>query len=155
PIMNRFLKRIEHDRNSLEVITSAFEESYRAEREALITAHVTAKFGLTLDAFLKDGKRRLSATRYEKLADEIEQFNVDTDFLVGGMDEQGVHHLFTVTNPGVLEHHTGHAAIGIGNLDAYKMFTFRGYNWGHLTRLDSICAVIEAKIFGEGPFVGK
>jgi 20S proteasome alpha/beta subunit len=157
PIMNRFLKRIEHEANSFATITTAFEDAYRAERTATISARVTGKYALTLEQFLRVGKRQLSKSRYEKLAAEIEQFDLGTAFLVGGMDEQGAHHLFGVFDPGHAEHFTGHgfAAIGIGSEDALKMFTFRGYNWGSFSRLESVHAVVEAKIFGEGPFVGK
>jgi hypothetical protein len=156
-VMNRFLKRIENEPNSFSLIAAALEEAYQAERRAQISAQVTGKYGMTLDQFQDYGPRQLPQVVYEDVWRDIKHFDLGTAFLIGGLDDQRVHHLCGLFNPGHIAHYTGigYAAIGIGAEDALKMFRFRGYNWGYLTTAQSISAVIEAKVFGENPYVGK
>jgi hypothetical protein len=157
PIMNRFLKRIEHEPNSFPIITDALVEAYQAERSAGVNAHVMAQCGMAFEEFKKDWKRDLPLSVAKQIWFEIKNFDLGTDFLIGGVDDQNAHHLFSVCNPGRVDHFTGigFAAIGIGAEHALKMFAFRGYNWVGLSKAQSIYAVLEAKIFGEGPYVGK
>jgi hypothetical protein len=156
-VMNRFLKRIEHEPNSFTVITDAFEEAYQAERNLQLSRQVTGRYGLTLNDFLKNGKRKLSDRLYSKLTSEIKRFDLGADLMVGGMDEKKIHHLLAVYNPGHVEHFTGHGygAIGIGAEHALNVFRLRAYNWGQFSAIQGMRAVLEAKFFGEGPYVGQ
>lgn len=155
-VMNRFLKRIEHEPNSFSIITSALENAYQQERQAQVGSQITAKYGMTFDQFQKRG-RQLPQDVATAIWGEIKDFDLGTDFLLGGVDDQGAHHLCCLMNPGHIDHLTGigYAAIGIGAVEALRMLGFRGYNWGQLTPTQSVYAVLEAKIFGEGPYVGK
>jgi 20S proteasome alpha/beta subunit len=107
--------------------------------------------------FQKGWKKRLPESVYEPVWAEIKDFRLETDFMIGGIDDQGAHHLFCVIDPGRAGSFTpiGYAAIGIGHEHALKMLGFRGYNWAYLSRAQSVYAVLEAKTFAEGPYVGK
>lgn len=157
PVLDRVLKRLEGAPNSFNAVVSAFTDSFKDERKQHLTDRVLAKYGLDYDTFLRDGKGLLKRGQYEKMWEELRDYDLGTQFLVGGFDDTGKQHLFTVADPGFADHHTGHGycAIGIGQEEALRMMGFRGYNWGQVSATQCIYSVLEAKIFGEGPLVGR
>lgn len=157
PVLNRVLRRLESASNSLHDITDAFAKSYQEERLLQMNDRLLAKWGMNYDFFLKSGKKLLQEHQYQKIWSEIADFELGTQFLVGGFDENGQPHLFGVFDPGHVEHYMGHGyfAIGTDQEEAMRMLGFRGYNWGTVNSTQGIYLVTEAKVFGEGPYVGR
>lgn len=101
---------------SLNTVSRAVRDAYQAERREQITDRFLSGFGLSLEAFTKDGYAQLGHDEFSTLFHQIAEFDLGVQFLVYGLDKQKFGHIFTVSNPGVVHDRdlTGYWAIGSG-----------------------------------------
>jgi hypothetical protein len=115
-----------NDEESLRVVSRVVREAYQAERREQITDRFLSGFGLTLEAFIKDGLAQLGSDEFSALFNQIAQYDLGVQFLVYGVD-RNFGHIFTVSNPGVAHDRdlTGYWAIGSGQYMALGALSAR------------------------------
>jgi hypothetical protein len=92
-------------------VEAAFAKSLRR----LIERTVLAPLGFTRDDFMQNGLAYLGAKEFGDLLAKVRQVQLDTWFLVAGVD-RSVARIFTISDLGVQHHdRVGYAAIGTGS----------------------------------------
>lgn len=94
----------------------AFREAYQEEFQQQVTDRFLTPYGWTLEQFRKEAYKALGSDEFRKLNDAIREYDLGLQFLVYGLDPQGLGHIFEVGSPGVIAPHelTGYAVIGSG-----------------------------------------
>jgi hypothetical protein len=144
---------------TLAEVAEAFIASFQEERKEQINNTLLVTHGLTVESFLKDGKRRLGLSLFTDLWNKVSDFHLDCEFLVSGFSANGEAHVFGIEDPGVCRNYSslGFWAIGSGQRQALSsiFFSFKdvGTNPNFESVLYDLCA---AKFMAETePSVGQ
>jgi hypothetical protein len=141
----------------LEEITAIVQRAFLKEIERKIDSEVLHRYGLNRESFISSGLKKLGASLFRDLAQEIKSVSLDCQFLVYGFDSHGKGHIFTVGDPGKLEiwDTAGMCVIGSGKYMALSSLFF--HSSGFLTPAPkAIYHACEAKFMAEtSPGVGK
>jgi hypothetical protein len=92
---------IRNTRLSVETVRAAFERAFKREYASAIETVVLGPYGLTLKEFKQKGKAMLGEVRLNRLADQIESFDLGVEVLVAGLDAWARTQLFSVSTRGV------------------------------------------------------
>jgi len=140
----------------LNEITAIVQKAFLKEVNRRIDTEILSRFGLNRESFLNIGLKKLGASLFHDLAQEIKSVKLDSQFLVYGFDSGGVGHIFSVADPGELKiwDKAGTWAIGSGKYMALSSLFF--HSCGFLTSApEAIYHACEAKFMAESsPGVG-
>ncbi len=151
PILNRVLPKLETIQNEVAPIIDAFTEAYRAERLKQVNDVVLARYGLTHREYISGG------ITVDEVRADVKEFDLGSDFLIGGFDLAGQQHLFSVVNPGIAQGFTGagYFASGVGAAYSVNNLAFRSYSWGTASLIEALYQICESKFIGEVQNVGR
>ena len=107
----------------LNVVMNAFKQAYQDEFKALIEDGLLSRFSMTMEDFNKRGKAQLLPEVFTEFSLKIKIASLGCKFLVYGLDDKKIGHIFTVSNPGKCElrDKPGFWAIGKGATSALSM----------------------------------
>jgi hypothetical protein len=133
-------------------------EAYQNQRTRQIEDEILQPIGLSMDAFLRNGKNQLSERAYERVYGRIESYDLGIEFVIQGFDAIDKEpHIFTVGNPGKCNFYdkVGFWAIGSGQHQAIASLFATQYS--RFNELDKCVAkVLVAKFMAESSVgVGK
>ena len=108
----------------------AFARAYREERVLRAEQMLLAPYGLDMGAFNNQAIDLFGDSGAALMRDRIERIDFDCEFLVCGFDQDNQPHIFTVSNPGVVNDYdtTAYWAIGSGAFNALGALTMRGHS---------------------------
>ena len=94
-----------------------FCKAYQRRRTQHATDLHLSVFGLTMERFLTEGSKAFNRSDHRELTKRINDVDLCCEFLIAGFDDQGVRHIFTISNPGISKHYDqiGYWAIGGGS----------------------------------------
>jgi hypothetical protein len=131
PIVNRACEIIRsHGENKVEHFMEAFRSSYQEHLAQLVESKVLSRWRLTTKEFFERGREKFGDDVFDSMCAAIEQLKLECSLMVAGVDEEGMGHIFTVRNPGIVESRDvpGFWAIGNGDYAALSMLGFFGQN---------------------------
>jgi len=141
----------------LSEISSIIKEAYQTVRTEVCEDTYLRSFKLSIDEFLKKGKKYFTESIFSSIFYEIDRFSLLCTILVAGFDDKGMPHIFTVINPGVVQNydHVGFWAIGSGQNSALSSLFYSGMNI--MTGPEkAVYKIYEAKLMSETALgVGK
>jgi hypothetical protein len=135
---------------SLENIEAAICQAYRDRFAELITGKYLSRYGFSsLDEFRKGGRDQLGDHVFSGLCDEIDRFDLETDFIVYGFSRRGMSRMFEVKNPGYSTNRDalGYWAVGSGSVMALASLTGRKFQQVSIPEV--IYRLCEAKFCAE------
>jgi hypothetical protein len=112
---------------SLEAVSGAMQQSYQEFLSNLCMSQVLGRWKFkSIEEFREKGRKQFGNDVFDMLCDKIERVRVQCTFLVCGIDGIGEPHIFTVSNPGVVENRDtpGYFAIGNGAFAAMSVMSF-------------------------------
>jgi len=136
PIVRRASKKLaeilpsredEEERFSLEEVTQAMESGYQEFLSDICRAKVLSRWDFkTIKEFREHGRKQFGADEFDRMCMRIDEMRLKVTFLVCGIDEDGAPHIFTVSNPGVVEvrDEPGYWAIGNGGPAAMSLMSY-------------------------------
>jgi 20S proteasome alpha/beta subunit len=136
----------------LTVVMDAFKKAYQDEFRAFIEDGLLSRFGMTMEDFKKRGKTQLLPEVFTEFSLTIKIASLGCRFLVYGLDDKKIGHIFTVSNPGKCElrDKPGFWAIGKGATSALSMLAALKQVRGRSTFEETIYNVLAAKYISEG-----
>ena len=103
---------------SLMGMMACLKAAYKKKRETLVSDLVLSPRLLTKELLVSRSKELLPLDRefFVEVSDEAKSLKTGSSLLICGFDTKGEPHIFSVTNPGVVNTHdlTGFHAVGIG-----------------------------------------
>jgi ATP-dependent protease HslVU (ClpYQ) peptidase subunit len=137
---------------SLQVVMSAVKKSYQEQLQEVITDDLLSRYQMTIAEFKKKGKAQLLPEVYAEISLRTKIYNLGSTFLVYGVDDRKIGHIFTVRNPGKSELHDkpGFWAIGQGASSALSMMSALKQVRGRTPFEETIYNVLASKYFSEG-----
>lgn len=135
--------------SSLDDVSGAFRVSFAAEL-MLRAQDVLMPLGFTVEEFKEHGLERLGADTFSRLLYQMENQQIEVEFLVAGFEEMRPY-IFTVQHPGKVNHYSelGFWAIGSGQTAALGSLFNQKYQVRFLDENAAIYRVIEAKFNAE------
>ena len=123
PIIAKASDYFANRKNTLAVARAAFKRAFRKHLIEMREDAVLGQYGMTLDEFLRCGKRRFTATKFDSLCERLEAIDPKCEFIVHGFDFQGKPHIFHVHSLGSdsVWDKPGFCAIGSGKWAAETM----------------------------------
>jgi hypothetical protein len=114
---------------TVEFIANTTKDIYIRTRCATAEEYILKPRGYSLEYYVQNGARLLSASLYNSIDHELLTFNYGLELLIVGKDTGGTH-IYTVSNPGISFCYDtlGFHAIGIGNLHALQVFIANRYS---------------------------
>ena len=107
-------------------VVSALHKAHQEWHCQQVESQVLAQYGLTLPAFLKDGKKKLTEQVFNRIGEAIAHVSLSLEFLVAGFDSAGEGHIWHVTGcqqPANYDD-VGFCAIGTGSEGAINALAF-------------------------------
>jgi hypothetical protein len=132
----------------------SIDRAYKERLQQQIESQVLAKYGLSLPAFLKDGKRRLTERTFNSIFDKIGLVQLSMEFLVVGFDLSGEGHILYIDGvhkPASYDDF-GFCAIGSGSDSAHAALAFhanQNHFGSHLDLTQSVYCACSAKFMAE------
>jgi hypothetical protein len=107
-------------------VVAALHKAHQERHCEQVESQVLAKYGLTLSAFLKDGKKKLTEQIFNQIGEAISRVSLSLEFLVTGFDSLGEGHIFHVTGDQKPANYddVGFWAIGTGAEGAFNALAF-------------------------------
>ncbi|MFI5365575.1 MAG: hypothetical protein ACHQ4J_08130 [Candidatus Binatia bacterium] len=90
---------------SAATVQAAFEAAFRKELKHKIEGELLSSFGLDRDTFIQHGREYFGQERFNTLLDEVRAAALEMDVLVAGFDREGWPHIFSVSDPSIVENH--------------------------------------------------
>lgn len=144
--------RISADGERHDIVVKAFEDAFQYALRRKIEAEILAPYDLTLERFMKRGKRMFGAHEFTELLTRIDHASLKTEALVAGFDSAYTPHLFSVCERSTAQHHEhlGFHAIGTGSyLALAALYGSQGQVQDLLDLSETIYRVCDAKFLGE------
>jgi len=141
---------------SIRDIAEIAKEAYKFLRTNIITDRILGKYGITWGEFKNVINERGLGDLYYKILGEIEDFRVELEAIIAGIDSSGVH-IFLIENPGELSSFDdiGYTAIGSGEYHAIRSFIENDYSIDFPLE-KALYVIYEAKKYAEcAPGVGE
>lgn len=154
PIIERAGEYFTGRANKLRTARAVFKGAYSQHRVEMCEDAGLSAYGLSMKAFLKDGRKKLSDRMYESIRKRMEEVKVGCTFLVAGFDSSGRPHIFEVSeskNGGIADHvydKPGFCAIGSGSYIAETILYSLGQSTDR-TFCETIFNVCAAKFMAE------
>jgi hypothetical protein len=158
PVIERAKALLRGKSGKLIVVMDAFKKAYQDEFNAAIQDGLLSRFQMTMADFKKHGKTQLLPEVFTEFSLKIKIASLGCRFLVYGLDDKKIAHIFTVSNPGKCElrDKPGFWAIGKGATSALSMLAALKQVRGRTTFEETIYNVLAAKYISEGASdVGK
>jgi hypothetical protein len=158
PVIERARALLRGKSGKLMVVMDAFKKAYQQEFKAAIEDGLLSRFEMTMEDFKKHGKTQLLPEVFTELSLKIKIASLGCRFLVYGLDDRKIAHIFTVSNPGKCElrDKPGFWAIGKGATSALSMLAALRQVRGRTTFDETIYNVLAAKYISESASdVGK
>ena len=137
-------------------VAEAAKSAYKRLRMSIIADRVLGKYGLSWDEFRESAYGRGLGELQYRIIGEIEDFRLDLEAIVAGVDSDGAH-IYLIENPGELSSFDdiGYTAIGSGEYHAIRSFIENEYSIGFSLE-KALYVVYEAKKYAEcAPGVGE
>lgn len=150
PIIDRAAGYFHNRNNSLAVARAVFKRACQQHLKEMREDAVLGGYGLSMDVFLKTGKRRFTDKIFNSLCDRMEPIELKCEFLIYGFDAIGNPHIFTVVGGGsdaVLDK-PGFSAIGCGRWAAEGLLYYLKQNIS-LSMEETIFNLCAAKFMAE------
>jgi hypothetical protein len=147
---------VAQDEDSVANVQRAFTVAFQSELRKKSENEILQPLGYTLQEFKEMGLAQLGTEHFSRLLYQIQEQNLDVEFLVAGFDN-GSPHIFTVTPPGTIADYTpvGFWAIGVGQTNALGSL-FNSQSMFAADMETTIYRLCEAKFNGENAAgVGK
>lgn len=150
PIIRQVQDRLRLLPDTLENVQSAFIEAFHYQLEKKAENEVLRPLGFNLTEFKQEGLLRLGGDNFSRLLIEIQQQNVDVQFLIGGFDNREPF-IFTVSSPGKISDYTeiGLWAIGSGQTNALGSIFNATQQMRYLPMNHHLYRILEAKFNAE------
>ena len=116
PIIEKAKEYFKNRNNTLAVARSVFKRAFQRHVIEMREDAVLRGYGMSMEEFLKSGKRRFTERKFESLCERMEAIEPKCEFLVHGFDSLKRPHIFRVDGTGsdsVLDI-PGFCAIGSG-----------------------------------------
>jgi len=129
-IMDASSKLLVKRNNTLRNVTNAVKTAFQNRLQQLVEDKILSRYGMKLADFRRNGKKQFTPEVFNSLCSQIDNTALDCEFLVSGFDAGREPHIFTVTNPGIVNVYDrpGFWAIGSGANTALSMLFYRGQN---------------------------
>jgi hypothetical protein len=150
PIIEKAKEYFRGRKNTLQVARSVFKKAFQRHLLEMREDAVLGAYGLTMDEFLRSGKRRFTERKFDSLCDQMNQIDPKCEFIVHGFDGLQVPHIFHVGGAGtdgVLDK-PGFCAIGSGRWAAEVVLYSLGQSVDR-TLTETIFNVCAAKFTAE------
>jgi len=137
--------------NNVENLKAVFTRVYQEELRKEVENVILGRYGLTLDAFRRDGRNIFGDVAMATLCEKIGQVDLQCEFLVHGFDATNTGRIFTVESPGRIGgdfSRVGWWVIGSGGPIAKTALVFNGYRREDDSTL-AVYRVCEAKFRAE------
>ena len=111
---------------SIHEVIDATTSAYRKARMERAEGLYLASRGWNLDRFISE-PTLLHEAVYRDRDLELHNFNLEITLLLAGFDKDGMGHVFSIDNPGIVERQDtpGFWAIGSGDMGAISMLSYR------------------------------
>jgi hypothetical protein len=128
PIIEKAKEYFRGRNNSLPVARSVFKRAFQRHVVEMREDAVLSGYGMTMEDFRKNGKRRFTDRRYESICERMEAIDPKCEFLVHGFDSFKRPHIFRVDGVGSDGVHDkpGFCAIGSGKWAADTILFYLG-----------------------------
>jgi len=90
--------------NTLDKVGNACASAFAAELREQITRAILSRYNLTIEQFLQNGLQYFGPVLFGEIREEIDQYTIGVELLIGGFDDAGESHIFTVTDRGVIQY---------------------------------------------------
>jgi hypothetical protein len=128
PIIEKAKEYFRNRNNTLSVARSVFKRAFQRHVVEMREDALLSGYGMTMEDFVKNGKRRFTEKTYESLRERMEAIDPMCEFLVYGFDSLKRPHIFRVGglgSDGVLDK-PGFCAIGSGKWAAEAILFYLG-----------------------------
>ena len=150
-VINRAKELLHGKSGHLDTVSRAFKKAYQDQVRESLTDEILSPFEYTLNNFKRYGSRQLPPHIFAQLSAEIKSYRLGCTFLVYGLDDLGIAHIFTVRNPGKIDNFDkpGYWAIGNGASAALIMLSGLRQVRGRTPFADTVYNVLASKYFSE------
>src|SRR6266478_755100 len=126
PIMSFAKAALKGKPNTAEEIESAVVTAFQKHLAKVCTNRFLSRLGLDMERFYDTGAKNLTPETFDDLYRKIVSAELRCQLLVFGFDATGSPHIFTVSEPGDVNHcdSVGFAAIGSGSYAAESMLFY-------------------------------
>lgn len=141
-------------------VSQAVKEAYRRRRTTLLEEHYLAPYNWDMGLFLKDGRKALGGSLFERTKFVMDEFDLGFTLLVCGFESTNsrVPVFFEINNPGTVTARTfpgNYVGIGSGHPNAMAYLDWRKQHRS-ATQAESVYNAISAKAMSESALgVGK
>jgi 20S proteasome alpha/beta subunit len=137
---------------SMATVMDTVSECYIEHRRRRAEAKYISPRGVTLDAFLKEGRKWVPESDYLERLARVDQFEFDLQLIVAGFDGEGLGHIFSIDSDddrgAPRRHDVGFYAIGSGSTNATFFMALRGVT-PKMTVREVLYFALEGKYWGE------
>jgi hypothetical protein len=137
---------------SMATVMETVSECYAEHRRKRAEAKYISPRGVTLDAFLKEGRKWVPESDYLERLAKVDQYELDLQLIVAGFDGEGLGHIFSVDSDddrgAPRRHDVGFYAIGSGSTNATFFMALRGVT-PKMTVREVLYFALEGKYWGE------
>jgi hypothetical protein len=114
--------------NTLTNVSCAVKTAFQGRLRQLIDDRHLSRYGMGVSDFRIHGKEQFTPETFNSICSLIDNTHLECEFLVSGFDKNKRAHIFTVTDPGVVNFYDkpGFWAIGSGASSALSMLFYRG-----------------------------
>ncbi len=116
-LLSRARKPLIKQNPDADMMAKVFTDAYVSEQVYRAESQVLGSYGLTMNEFVKNGKKFFGETKFLEMCAEIESVGeMETSFLIAGFDQSGTSHILAVNWKGEVSRHSriGFWAIGTG-----------------------------------------
>lgn len=139
----------EEEECNVDKIMQVLSANYQKKRLDSAEAEYLKTRGWSMEKFVAEGNNGLPPVVFQEIDRQIQRYKLEISLLVGGFDEEGVGHIFSVDNPGVTRRHDipGYYAIGNGMFGALYFMYYRELSIP-MKATDCLYYMYEGKNFG-------
>jgi hypothetical protein len=159
PLIESIKNYLWGDNRTVEEVSRALSSAYQKQIKQEAENRYLARFGMTMESFLAEGKNQLTEESFESFRDRIEQIKLGCEIMAYGFDPKGAPHILVLKDPGTVDfcgpNTSSFKAIGTGGYRAESTLYFHKVSWTMHETL-AVYHVCEAKFMAESALgVGK
>lgn len=129
PVLTDIRKRLWGHQRTAQDVAAALSSAYREQVKREAEDRYLGRFGMTLESFLSEGKKLLTNESFELFRERIEQIRLGCEIIIFGFDPQGLPHILTLRDPGIVDliggaESASFRAVGAGAEAAEGMLRF-------------------------------
>lgn len=128
PIFQAVCSEIRETKPRISDVAEKIKMRYQESRQRLMSDFVFSRRGLTIEQFY-ESQNSLDESTILELNAEMDEFDLELDIIVLGVDEDSRAHIYSVNNPGITMPHDplGFCSIGTGIRHADPIFAYRRF----------------------------